>query len=159
MTTYRITAEKDNKVVKEFGDVEDMDGAYLRIQELDGPDAMENPRWPEDTIPVVTNLDTGERWALQMDAWEELPKVTGVAPKILIMRQHYWGKAETIPEAWKQLSKVSGYTQRQLKKDPWVMYHGTDTDQIPFYVNEMGSVCHHADYPIHEIDNHLPKKK
>jgi len=80
-------------------------------------------------------------------------------PKILIMRQHYYGKGKTVTEAWQSLKDVSGYTLRQLKKEPWVMYFGHDTEEVPFWVNNMGSICHHVDYPFTEIDSNLPENK
>jgi len=87
---------------------------------------------------------------------EDKPKGT---PKILIMRQHYYGKGKTIAEAWASLRDVSGYTLRQLKKEPWVMYFGHDTESVPLHINDMGNICYHSAYPVTEIDSNLPEDK
>jgi len=159
MSKFKLEAiHSGEETVKDYGYFDDMDGCYLKIQEIDGPDAMDDPQWPEGCDAVVTDIETGERWFLEGDAWSPTDPWMPV-PKILILRQHYWGKADTIPEAWKQLSKVSGYTVRQLKREPWVMYSVNDYGDVPVRVDGMGSICHHERYPIHEIDSKLPKEK
>lgn len=90
---------------------------------------------------------------------EILTALNEATPKILIMRQHYYGKGATVTEAWKSLRSVSGYTLRQLKKEPWVMYFGHDTKEVPFWINGMGSICHHVNFPCTEIDSNLPEEK
>jgi len=72
---------------------------------------------------------------------------------IIIMVQHYWGRGESITEAWENVKKESGQTLRDLKRGSHLIYSAFDyiTDDekttIKSYVDGFGSVNYHRDYP------------
>jgi len=74
-----------------------------------------------------------------------------MATKILIVVPNYWGKGDTINEAWKQLKKVSYKNLRQLKTR-YKMFVVTDTDDVKSHVNELGGVVTPKGFPPTLID-------
>lgn len=91
------------------------------------------------------------------------PDGAEVKPVILVMVQYYWGRGETIAEAWKKVSEVSGRTVAKLKRDSHLIYSAFDyiTDDeettVKTYINDMGSTCYHRDYPPTIIVEHKAK--
>lgn len=81
-------------------------------------------------------------------------KEVNATPKILIIVPNYWGKGETIAEAWQQVKKASYSNLRDLKRGKWAMYSGHDTEAVKMHVDDFGSVCHDRDYPLTEIEVH-----
>lgn len=84
------------------------------------------------------------------------PEGAQVKPVILVMIQYYWGRGETIAEAWQKVSDVSGRTVASLKRETHLIYSafdyivdGDDDHEmtVKTYINDMGSTCYHRDYP------------
>jgi hypothetical protein len=75
MSKFKLEAiHSGEEIVKDYGLFDTMDDAYLKIAEVDGEDAMDNPQWPEGCDAVVTDTETGESWFLECDAWTALTK-------------------------------------------------------------------------------------
>lgn len=73
-------------------------------------------------------------------------------PKLIVIVPHSWGKGDSLTEAWKNVAKHAGTTVAKAKRGQHLVYFGHDTESVPIYVNEMGALCHHADYPATLID-------
>ena len=71
--------------------------------------------------------------------------------KILIVVPNYWGKGETINEAWDSVKRFSCDTLRTLKKT-YKMYVVTDTDDVKSCVNGMGGLVYPEGYEPKLID-------
>ena len=75
-------------------------------------------------------------------------------PKVLIIVPNYWGKGDTITEAWAQVKKVSHTNLRSLKSGPHSIYFGHDTDNVKLALDEFGfNINHHQDYPVYRIEH------
>lgn len=95
------------------------------------------------------------------------PEGITIVPQVLIMIAHYWAKGKTIAEAWKNLQGYSGLTLRQMKRDSHIIYTVFDytaddesekeEKEVCTYINEMGSICYHQDYPPITIVEHKRK--
>ena len=92
------------------------------------------------------------------------PEGTKVVPKILIMVRYYWGSADTIENAWKRVNQESGVSVARMKRESHVIYscfdyinENDDELTVTSYINEMGAICYHRDYPPTVI--HQYKKK
>lgn len=73
MSKFKLEAiHSGEEIIKDYGFFDTMDDAYLKIAEIDGEDAMDNPQWPEGCDAVVTDTETGESWFLECDAWTAL---------------------------------------------------------------------------------------
>ena len=73
--------------------------------------------------------------------------------RILIVVPHYWGKGDTIDEAWTEVKKESFKNLRELKRDQHQIYVVWDTDDVKTHVNDMGGLCWPSDHKpikIHE---------
>lgn len=86
------------------------------------------------------------------------PEGVKIIPGVLIMVQHYWGRGKTIEAAWRSVQKEKGGTLASLKKETHLVYavlhyivEGDEEKTVRTYVNEMGGVCYHRDYPAHLI--------
>ena len=73
-------------------------------------------------------------------------------PKIIIVVPHYWGKGDTITEAWKNVKKESYKNLRELKSGPHAIFLGFDTEDAKFQVNNMGSLMYPSDTEYFELD-------
>ena len=73
-------------------------------------------------------------------------------PKIIIMVAHYWGKADTITKAWQNVKRESCKTLRELKKGPYKIFLGFDTEDGKFQVNDYGSLMYPSDTSYYELD-------
>lgn len=80
---------------------------------------------------------------------ENTPKL-----RIMIVVPHYWGKGDTISEAWEQLKKESYRNLRDLKSGLWRMYVVWDTKEVETHVNEMGAICYPSDHHYTMIEEH-----
>jgi len=86
------------------------------------------------------------------------PEGVTIIPGVLIMINHYWARGATIGEAWINVRKESCKTVAQMKKGQYLVHaifnYKTDDDETTVftYVNNMGSLCYHKDYPPHLID-------
>jgi len=86
------------------------------------------------------------------------PDGVKIIPGVLIQVNHYWGRGATIGEAWLKVKEQCGSTVARLKKDRYIVYaifnYKTDDDETTVftYINEMGNICYHRDYPPHLID-------
>ena len=49
-------------------------------------------------------------------------KADGVKLKIMVVVPHYWGKGDTIDEAWKRVKRESCKTVPSMKKGPHTVY-------------------------------------
>ena len=71
--------------------------------------------------------------------------------KVLIIVPNYWGKGDTIAEAWTQLKKASYKNLRQLKTR-FKMYVVIDTDDVKSCVTDMGGISYPKGYEPKLID-------
>jgi hypothetical protein len=74
-----------------------------------------------------------------------------VETKVLIVVPNYWGKGDTIAEAWKQLKKASYKNLRELKTR-YKMFVVIDTDDVKSHVSDMGGVVTPKGFPPHLIE-------
>lgn len=85
------------------------------------------------------------------------PEGVTIVPGILIMAEHFWGRGSTIDDAWKSLQKEKGGTVARLKKQAHLIYSvlhyksENKDDSVFTYINELGNICYHRDYPPHLI--------
>ncbi len=86
------------------------------------------------------------------------PEGVKILPGILIQINHYWGRGKTIGAAWKSVQKEVGGTIASIKKKPYLVYSvfhyiaPDEKDTVRTYVNEMGGLTYHMNYPPHLID-------
>jgi hypothetical protein len=98
---------------------------------------------------------------LSADLWlihlQDILPMSDAALKILIIVPHYWGKGDTIDEAWAQVKKSSYKNLRDLKSGPHGIYVVWDTDEVKTHVNEMGSIFYPSNHKYTRIHHKLPK--
>ena len=86
------------------------------------------------------------------------PENVSALPKILIMTAGYWGKGDTITEAWDNVKRETGKTLPALKKAAHLIYscfdyvvdEGKETEEfqtVKARINSHGAICYHCDYP------------
>ena len=76
--------------------------------------------------------------------------------KVLIIVPNYWGTGKTISDAWRMVRAVSGKRMHQLRREAHMVYIGHDAGDIDLHLDAMGNVCHHADYPVTQIEKFDP---
>lgn len=64
-------------------------------------------------------------------------------PKVLVIVPHYWGKGDTITEAWKQV-RAAGYSGRKWS-GKYRIYAVEDTDEVKVRVTDLGGISRHRD--------------
>jgi hypothetical protein len=73
--------------------------------------------------------------------------------RIMIIIPHYWGKGDTITEAWKQVKKESGKTLRSMKSDRHQIYVCWDTEDVSTSLDEFGfNITYPDGYPPVKIE-------
>lgn len=70
---FRLIAEKEGETVVDYGEFLSLDKCRDKIAEVDGPDPMENPQWPEGCDAVAYSLgDCGTvGYLFECDAWSQ----------------------------------------------------------------------------------------
>ena len=87
------------------------------------------------------------------------PEGVKIIPGIIVQVNHYWGRGLTIGAAWKNVVKEAGRTVAYHKKNGYLIYsvmhyviEGNEEMTVRNYINDMGQICYHKDYPPHLID-------
>ena len=72
----------------------------------------------------------------------------GVETKVMIIVPHYWGKGNTIDEAWERVKKESGKTLRDLKQGQHMIYVVYDKEDARSRLDEFGmNISYPEGYP------------
>lgn len=68
-----LIAEREGETVKDYGEFETLEQCYDKVVLIDGPDAMDNPQWPEGCDVVVHDVENENVfWMLECDCWTEI---------------------------------------------------------------------------------------
>jgi len=79
--------------------------------------------------------------------------------KVLILVPNYWGKGDTIREAWSQVKKASYKNLRDLKRGRYKIFSVTDTDEVKSRVDDLGGITYPKGYAPKLIDESLPMSR
>lgn len=74
--------------------------------------------------------------------------------RIMIMVPNYWGKADTVSEAWSNVKKECGKSLRDLKRGKWRIYVVWDTEDVKTHIDDMGGICYPSGHHYTMIDEH-----
>jgi hypothetical protein len=61
--------------------------------------------------------------------------------KVVVVVPNYWGKGDTLKEAWENVTLESGKGKRELKRSSYYVYVVPETDENIACVNQIGSLC------------------
>jgi hypothetical protein len=63
---------------------------------------------------------------------------TTIKLRVLVMVPHYWGKADTLAEAWKNVCRESGKSKTELRRGQYRVYACADRGDAKTYVDGYG---------------------
>lgn len=73
----------------------------------------------------------------------------------MIIVPNYWGKGDTISEAWQQVKRESYGNLRELKSGPHTIHVVFDTDEVKSCLDEFGfNISYPAGHPPIKIESH-----
>lgn len=128
---------KTNEEMNKF--VSYLKGALIPDLEESGMEATAEDF--ETCCEMITDLISGEA------------APDGLKPKVIVIVPNAWGKGDTLADAWSRAASHAGKTIAGAKRGEYLVYFGHDTEEVPLYLNEMGALCHHQDYPATLIDS------
>jgi len=115
-------------------------GQAIEDLEFDGPNGSSGP--------------TEEEKQVLYDHFSRVREDSEPKLKVLIIVPHYWGRGDTIDEAWQEVKNASYSNLRSLKSGPHKIVVGYDVGDAKLYVNEMGALCYPAETTYHVIHAH-----